>query len=81
MVGLIPLYACLVLEDDVIQRLPGFRKRLQWFLTNREDLSKQVRGGRGEERKERRGEERRGGRGEEGEERRERRGEEGEEVV
>ena len=62
MVGLIPLYACLVLEDDVIQRLPGFRKRLQWFLTNREDLSKQVRerGGRGEE-------------GEEGEERRERR--------
>lgn len=53
MVGLIPLYACLVLEDDVIQRLPGFRKRLQWFLGNREDLSKQVRG-----------EERRGGGGE-----------------
>lgn len=49
MVGLIPLYACLVLEDAVIQRLPGFRKRLQWFLTNREDLSKQVREGRKEE--------------------------------
>lgn len=42
MVGLIPLFACLVLEDDVIQKLPGFRKRLQWFLNNRKDLAKQV---------------------------------------
>ena len=42
MVGLIPLYACLVLEDDVIQKLPGFRKRLQWFLDNRNDFAKQV---------------------------------------
>lgn len=43
MVGLIPLYACLVLEDDVIKKLPGFRKRLQWFLDNRQDIAKQVR--------------------------------------
>ena len=42
MVGLIPLYACLTLEDEVIQKLPGFRKRLQWFLDNRQDISKQV---------------------------------------
>ncbi len=42
MVGLIPLFASLVLEDEVIQKLPGFRKRLQWFLTNRKDLAKQV---------------------------------------
>ena len=42
MVGLIPLYACLVLEDDVIQKLPGFKKRLEWFLVNRPDLAKQV---------------------------------------
>lgn len=42
MVGLIPLYACLVLEDEVIQKLPGFRKRLQWFLKNRQDLATQV---------------------------------------
>ena len=42
MVGLIPLYACLVLEDDVIKKLPGFRKRLQWFLDNRQDIAKQV---------------------------------------
>ena len=42
MVGLIPLYACLVLEDEVIKKLPGFRKRLQWFLDNRQDIAKQV---------------------------------------
>ena len=42
MVGLIPLFACLVLEDEVIQKLPGFKKRLQWFLDNRPDLAKQV---------------------------------------
>ena len=43
MVGLIPLFACLVLEDKFIQQLPGFRKRLTWFLENRKDLAKQVR--------------------------------------
>ena len=43
MVGIIPLFACLVLEDEVIQKLPGFKKRLTWFLTNRKDLAKQVR--------------------------------------
>ena len=42
MVGLIPLYACLVLEDEVIQKLHGFRKRLEWFLKNRQDLATQV---------------------------------------
>ena len=43
MVGLIPLYAALVLEDEVVQKLPGFRKRLTWFLENRKDLAQQVR--------------------------------------
>ena len=42
MVGLIPLYACLVLEDRVVQKLHGFRKRLDWFLKNRKDLASQV---------------------------------------
>ena len=42
MVGLIPLFACLTLEDEVIQKLPDFKKRLKWFLTNRQDLAKQV---------------------------------------
>ena len=42
MVGLIPLYACLVLEDRVIQKLGGFRKRLDWFLKTRKDLANHV---------------------------------------
>jgi hypothetical protein len=39
MVGLIPLFAVEVLEEDVLARLPGFRKRLEWFLNARKDLS------------------------------------------
>jgi hypothetical protein len=42
MVGLIPLFAVELLEDDVIERLPGFRKRLQWFLENRQDLAQHI---------------------------------------
>ncbi len=42
MVGLIPLFAVAVLEEDVIHRLPSFRKRLLWFLRNRGDLYHQI---------------------------------------
>jgi hypothetical protein len=42
MVGLIPLFACEVLEHDVIERLPGFRKRMEWFLKHRKDLARHV---------------------------------------
>jgi hypothetical protein len=42
MVGLIPLFACEVLEHDVIERLPGFKKRLEWFLKHRKDLARHV---------------------------------------
>ncbi len=42
MVGLIPLFAAEVLEDDAIDRLPGFKKRLRWFLDNRKDLSRHI---------------------------------------
>ena len=42
MVGLIPLFAVEVLDDNVIERLPGFRKRLQWFLENRQDLAQHI---------------------------------------
>jgi Glycosyl hydrolase family 63 C-terminal domain len=42
MVGLIPLFAVEVLEDEVIERLPGFRKRLQWFLDYRQDLAQHI---------------------------------------
>ncbi len=40
MVGIIPLFACEVLEQDVIDRLPGFARRTEWFLTNRPDLAR-----------------------------------------
>jgi hypothetical protein len=35
MVGLIPLYATLVLEPQVIKRFPGFKKRMDWFIAQR----------------------------------------------
>ena len=41
-VGLIPLIAVEVLEDADIERLPGFRKRLRWFLENRKDLAQHI---------------------------------------
>jgi hypothetical protein len=41
-VGLIPLIAVEVLEQHVLDGLPGFRKRLQWFLENRQDLEKHI---------------------------------------
>ena len=34
MVGLIPLFAVQTLEPDVVDRLPGFKRRMQWFIDN-----------------------------------------------
>jgi hypothetical protein len=42
LVGVIPLFAVEVLEQNVIDALPGFRKRLQWFLENRQDLARHI---------------------------------------
>ncbi|HSD71536.1 MAG TPA: glucosidase, partial [Thermoanaerobaculia bacterium] len=42
MVGLVPLFAVEVLEESVIAKLPGFRKRMQWFLENRGDLARHI---------------------------------------
>ena len=42
MVGIIPLFAAEILDQDVIERLPGFRKRLEWFLTYRHDLARHI---------------------------------------
>jgi hypothetical protein len=42
MVGLIPLFACEILEDEVVAALPAFRKRMQWFLDNRPDLARYI---------------------------------------
>ncbi|RUS22569.1 Six-hairpin glycosidase-like protein [Endogone sp. FLAS-F59071] len=39
LVGLIPLYACLVLEPESMQACPGFTKRMNWFLNNRKELA------------------------------------------
>ena len=41
-VGIIPLFAVEVLEDDVLHKLPGFRKRMDWFLKHRQDLARQI---------------------------------------
>ncbi len=42
MVGLIPLFACEVLDQDVLDRLPGFSKRMRWFLEHRPDLASRI---------------------------------------
>jgi len=42
MVGLIPLYAVEVLEPELLERVPGFRERLEWFLNYRPDLARLV---------------------------------------
>jgi hypothetical protein len=41
-VGIIPLYAVAVLESAVIDRLPGFKKRMNWFLVHRKDLARHI---------------------------------------
>jgi len=38
MVGLIPLFAVEPLEPEVIEKLPGFKRRMQWFLENVPDV-------------------------------------------
>ncbi|MBC6611298.1 glucosidase [Hymenobacter sp. BT507] len=42
MVGLIPLFAVEVLNDDMLEKLPRFKERMDWFLTHRPDLAKLV---------------------------------------
>jgi hypothetical protein len=42
LVGLLPLIAVEILEDETIDRLPGFKKRMNWFLENRLDLSQTI---------------------------------------
>jgi hypothetical protein len=38
-VGLIPLLAVETIEPDLLERLPEFRKRMEWFLKNRPDMA------------------------------------------
>ncbi len=42
MVGLIPLFAVETLDPEVVDRLPGFKRRMQWFIENRPRLSEHI---------------------------------------
>ena len=42
MVGLIPLFAVETLEPEVLAKLPGFSRRLEWFIAHRPDLTANV---------------------------------------
>jgi hypothetical protein len=42
LVGLIPLIAVEILDEDNIDKMPGFRKRMEWFLKHRTDLKEQI---------------------------------------
>jgi hypothetical protein len=42
MVGLLPLIAVEVFDEAVLRRLPGFAKRLDWFVRNKHSLSRGI---------------------------------------
>jgi len=42
LVGVLPLIAVEILEEDTISKLRGFRKRMNWFLENRPDLARSI---------------------------------------
>ena len=39
MVGLIPLFAVETIEDKWLDKFPEFKKRTEWFMKNRPDLT------------------------------------------
>jgi len=41
-VGLVPLFVAEILDQATIDLVPGFRKRMEWFLRNRRDLARQI---------------------------------------
>jgi hypothetical protein len=42
MVGLIPLFGVMTLEPDDVDRLPGFKRRMQWFLDHKPLMAQHV---------------------------------------
>jgi hypothetical protein len=42
MVGLIPLFAVETLESGWLDKLPSFKKRTEWFMKNRPDLTDEI---------------------------------------
>ena len=39
LVGLIPLFAVLTLEPEIVNRLPSFKRRLNWFTEHHQDIA------------------------------------------
>ncbi|MHA2202303.1 MAG: MGH1-like glycoside hydrolase domain-containing protein, partial [Candidatus Hodarchaeales archaeon] len=42
MVGLIPLFAVEVFDQTIVNKLPDFKRRMEWFMENRRDLAQNV---------------------------------------
>jgi hypothetical protein len=42
LVGLIPLFAVTTLEAEAIDRMPGFKRRMNWFIKHRPDLCRNI---------------------------------------
>jgi hypothetical protein len=42
MVGLIPLFGVETLEPEIVDRLPGFKRRMQWFMDNHPDVPEHI---------------------------------------
>ena len=42
LVGLLPMITAEVIDVSCVDRLPGFARRMRWFLENRKDLARQI---------------------------------------
>ena len=42
MVGLIPLFAVETIDAEMLEKLPDFRRRVEWFLRHRPDLTEDI---------------------------------------
>ena len=42
MVGIIPLFAVLVLDNEELEHMPAFRRRMNWFLEQRPELARNL---------------------------------------
>jgi len=42
LVGLIPLIAAETLDAELLDSMPGFKKRMNWYLDHRKDLARQI---------------------------------------
>ena len=42
LVGLIPLFAVTTIDTETLEKLPGFRKRVEWFINERPQLSRNL---------------------------------------